>query len=1242
MKLAIAQIGADIDAPSSLIDSGKYSVSALESLLKKWLHHAINQLQLDVSETELLKGNEVCLDDISIELPDIDLNALQADPKGYFEREFSPVIRRVLQHSIEVQLNAQNSATNTKASELVSSVADIDLAHLDEKVIACLKEVFFRCIAENKQVFLNLIASAEWPAVRNGFIKAMSVDTQQIASFIDVFIGKFISLNIIGVVKKLSEKERYLFWLDIESIYCAMKSSQPQQQERLKVLVSAYSCFVNNDEFDRSTLNRVVTVLLRPQSELKLLKTWFAIKSSSQLANDDRSTLTRIANGVLTNSKAEEDLVYILQQALTQTSLKDVLQEFSSDTSFRGVNEMSLGSQEKLMLMPLYHQFKQGFKSSYFALQKLNKLLVDRSEHLELPLFDSKRWFSFFAEVDALGELPQPIYRLLEHIRQTVIYQRPSTEKKLKKIDYLLKLVERELQAISKAPERLLNYVYANRIRTLVCTFDSAPAAILQKLQNHCSAVRILGTPLQQNVNLKAYTELLNELSYWLVEKKHVFNLGCDVTQPENEAFGRLSELPKLYTDLDSATYVEQGNITDGTKSDTQNTLACAIELQGPLSKLVAKQQTRYFEQAQVSQYRLALSVIKQGLNLADKAILETQIIGANTQVLALLVRKYGAGALQLSGQNSASDDVIKTHTRVNQRFESEAATELSSLCNTLRGAVHAACMTLEKRAKAQETGVEAVSSVEHDAVPDLQLTVDKSNSAIKQLKQAQLLEVLTRIRRYLSTLEQQLGSVAATVSLRGIHQLAVELSLCFVSWRTLLNKSETIEIAMKVNRTIDKSLLKLQRLQKKIHVLNPYLENLTQKTSSWWGGLLHSSVDALTNLYAMGRDIEISNARELVKESSSPQCIELDTQSDKPLSYAPTDLLIDLVSIQSASSYHEVLQTLTHFIDGVEEMLVKNKLSTLPSHLVEVQSAAPPLELAREETTDAFGAHSLLNVERSKVSERINDERTVDKKTSGQDKVSLDHELKVAFPGVEEASRQRKTEHFYSSAKRIVSQSKALIKRLEKQAEKHEARILTAGFSQLQKQTIQALESAKSAYQSSTQRLVSEDAGIVLLWPFLETLYRKFELLTEHESGDVAFCNEQCQQKAHQLLCYLVSTDPQNNETYAINALLGLPLDHFYEYDEPLGEAESSELERLLEVAVARWEALKGMPVNVFREMFLHRNGEVNLTSNGVSIVVETKPQDILMMKLPWGLGIAQLPWLVNDLINIEWQYGV
>ncbi|KZN36542.1 hypothetical protein N480_17735 [Pseudoalteromonas luteoviolacea S2607] len=1193
MKLAIAQIGADIEAPSSLIDSGQYSVSALESLLKEWLHHAMNQLQLDVSEAALLKGDEISLDDISIELPDIDLKALQADPKGYFERVFSPIIRRVLKHSIEAQLKAQNSATSFEANGLISNVVDIDFTHLDEKVMDCLKAAFFKCIAENKSVFLNLIASAEWPAVRSGFIKAMSVEAQQIASFIDVFIGESTTVNIMDIVKKLSVKERYLFWLDIESVYCAMKNSQSQQQTHLKVLVSAYSCFANNNEFDRPTLNRVVSVLQRPQSELKLLKTWFAIKSSSQVTSNDRRTLARIANGVLSNSSVEEDLTYIIQRALTQTSLKDILQAFSSDTGFNGVDEMSLGSQEKRVLMPLYQQFKQGFRSSYFALQKLNKLLIGRGEHQELLQFDSKKWLSFFAEVDALSELPQPICKLLQHIKKAVIYQKSRAEKQSRKVDYLLKLVKRELQAIDKAPERLLNYIYANRIRALVCTLDSAPAAILQKLQNHCSAVRILGAPLQQNVNLKGYTELLNELSYWLVEKKHEVTQDCGITQLQSEALVELSEVPKLYNELDSETYVELGSITDEAAAQTQTTLACAVELQGPLSKLIAKQQTRYFERAQVSQYRLALSVIKQGLNLADKALLETQILGANTQALALLVRKYGT--LQLKAQNLESDDVAKTNTYANQQFECEAVKELSLLCKTLRTATHTGCMALEKRVTSQRAKEESLRSLDHSALTDVQLTMAQNNLAIGQLKHAQLFEVLTRIRRYLSTLEQQLESIAQAVSLRDIHQLAVELSLCFISWRTLLNENDVSEIAEEVSRTIDKGLLKLQRLQKRIHVLNPYLENLTQKTSSWWGGLLHRSVDALTNLYAMDLDVNIASERDVIMESSSSQYIESEAQSDTSQNYAPADLLIDLVSIQSASSYHEVQQTLTQFIDGIEERLSKIKLSTLTTHLGEAQSAAQGAELTREDSSYESRNHSLF-----------------------------------------------KTEQFYSSAKRIVAQSKALIKRLEKQAEKHEARIYAAGFSQLQKQTVLALESAKNAYQSSTQRLISEDAGIVLLWPFLETLFRKFELLYEDESDEVTFCNEQCQQKAHQLLCSLVSTDQQDNETYAINALLGLPLDHFYEYSEPLTEAESSELDRLLYVAITRWEALKGMPVNVFREMFLHRNGEVNLTSNGVSIVVETKPQDILMMKLPWGLGIAQLPWLGNDLVNIEWQYGV
>ncbi|TMP41770.1 hypothetical protein CWB96_21375 [Pseudoalteromonas citrea] len=66
-----------------------------------------------------------------------------------------------------------------------------------------------------------------------------------------------------------------------------------------------------------------------------------------------------------------------------------------------------------------------------------------------------------------------------------------------------------------------------------------------------------------------------------------------------------------------------------------------------------------------------------------------------------------------------------------------------------------------------------------------------------------------------------------------------------------------------------------------------------------------------------------------------------------------------------------------------------------------------------------------------------------------------------------------------------------------------------------------------------------------------------------------------------------------------------------------------------------------KDMSVASFTALFLQREGEVCLTETGVKIEVEDKPQDILIMRMPWGLGLIQLPWLSSLLIDVKWHRG-
>ncbi|MCF2858012.1 hypothetical protein L1286_11065 [Pseudoalteromonas sp. SMS1] len=1238
MKLAIAQIGADIEAPSSLIESGQYSVSALESLLKKWLHHAINQLKVDISDTGILAGKQLILDDINIELPDIDLDALNADPQGYFESVFSPVIRRIFKLTIETRLHAEGVVMENVGAHSIHRAEEIPQHILDGKVLQYVKDAFIRSLTTSKSAFIALMKSAEWPAIRNVFIRAMCSDATQLATWIQALAAQQQATSV-DVLSKLTTQKRFSFWLDFESVLLSNQSSSSKIQERILVLSQAYRMFSGKSANDDVLLDKIVAVLKRPACDVKLLKTWFVIKSSYPPEDNDRRTLARVANSALAKPSASYGLLLTESWGMSSASMEAFIDEFGGFGEVELPNGLSFGAGMQGNSIPIYHELKEGFRSSYRALKKLSALLNHRSENPELSIFDRKQWVLLFNSSQAIKDLPQPIYRLLVQLKQALVCPQSRANKQLKKIEYLLKLVEREHLAIKSSPERLFNYVYANRIRALMCAVEDAPSDILKRLQSHCAAVRVMGAPLQKNVNLEAYSALLNALSYWLINRKNAITISQIDAESTSYIFDDALETNSLLISPPLASYVHDLSASPETHATlSQPVVPLILELQGPVSLLVARQQSKDFTQAQVAQYRLILCVIKQRLDTVAKSRLDMQLVGADLEVLKLLVQKYSTE--QIIQTNN--DDIVKTtgpEEKISCDIEKEIERNIKQFFDSILSAVDSTYVALEQHNIAQSIESSQRSVEPKQPMDEVSPMAEKVNvTGIDRLKEVHLLEVLARLRAFIAETIHQMRSLDSNMGLVGLYQLVEECAVCCLRWRTLFTADEALPMLTNMIHALDLSSAKLQKLQSRIKSLNPYLEGITQKTSTWWAGFLADNANEVAFLNKSKQQVE--DAYRDKRRVTSAIATKLKDGSHALKGLETADLLEDLISMQTASSFESIQKALVQFIEKLEGVLLKQHRPAPQSEQPQLD-AAPKAVLTERRVAGSNGP-VLSRSEGELYAQPFNNVVPVFEKTTAQgqthsndaavDKTAVDiHVLEHDF------ERQ-----YYASAQRILDRSKALMGRLSIQVQKQNTRIQEAGLEQLKYQTTQALSSAKHAYQFSTQKLISEDAGIVLLWPFFETLFRKLALLCEDESNQTVFCDEQSQQKAHQLLCYLVGTDPLAHETYAINALLGLPLEHMVEHETPLNDAEQTELERLLDVSISRWEALKGMPNNTFMEMFLRRSGEVNLTANGVSIVVETKPQDILMMKLPWGLGIAQLPWLGNDLINIEWKYGV
>jgi hypothetical protein len=183
--------------------------------------------------------------------------------------------------------------------------------------------------------------------------------------------------------------------------------------------------------------------------------------------------------------------------------------------------------------------------------------------------------------------------------------------------------------------------------------------------------------------------------------------------------------------------------------------------------------------------------------------------------------------------------------------------------------------------------------------------------------------------------------------------------------------------------------------------------------------------------------------------------------------------------------------------------------------------------------------------------------------------------------------------------------------------------------------ETLLNQKKAVSSRQPDKYDLYIENAGLVLLHPFLPAYFHALKLTNENDQ----FISVEAQTRAAVLLYYLQSGDENYKEwEMALNKILcGLPASEVIVNGIGLTEEEKEESRLLLQTVIGYWEALKGSGIAALQNTFILREGKVTYKDDYWLIQVERSGFDILLDRLPWGIGTIKLPWL-KELIYCEW----
>lgn len=159
-------------------------------------------------------------------------------------------------------------------------------------------------------------------------------------------------------------------------------------------------------------------------------------------------------------------------------------------------------------------------------------------------------------------------------------------------------------------------------------------------------------------------------------------------------------------------------------------------------------------------------------------------------------------------------------------------------------------------------------------------------------------------------------------------------------------------------------------------------------------------------------------------------------------------------------------------------------------------------------------------------------------------------------------------------------------------------------------------------------------NAGIVLLWPYLQMFFKELNLVE-----DKVFIDDACKWKAIHLLHFLAFGNEEAEEhQWALNKILcGLNISDFVPIEYTLSKAEKTECNNLLQSVINNWKVLKNTSVKGLQQAFLIRNGLLKNDQQGYIVEIERTSLDVLLDKLSWPLSVISLPWNTS-LIHVKW----
>jgi hypothetical protein len=170
----------------------------------------------------------------------------------------------------------------------------------------------------------------------------------------------------------------------------------------------------------------------------------------------------------------------------------------------------------------------------------------------------------------------------------------------------------------------------------------------------------------------------------------------------------------------------------------------------------------------------------------------------------------------------------------------------------------------------------------------------------------------------------------------------------------------------------------------------------------------------------------------------------------------------------------------------------------------------------------------------------------------------------------------------------------------------------------------------------SDSDKVYVQNAGLVLLWPYLNRFFINMEL-----ADDKAFINEDAAERACLILQYLVEGNTEDifEAQLPLNKIIcGLDLNQPVNTQLVLDADEQEVADGLLEAVIQNAPLWKNLSPDSFRQAYLRREGILGTRDGHWLLQVKRETYDVMLDRLPWTIQVVKLPWM-EQLIFVEWQ---